>query len=1126
MNHFTASKIPGVFGLRRYVPDLVLTLIFMLVGLVSQAQFQKPEVGMPTPNAASLGLFGKVPVSLYTGTPNIDVPVYTVETGKIKVPISLSYHASGVRVNQHPGWVGLNWNLNAGGAITRVVKGYQDEVAVPNATDFGNPNNPKHLGYYYKSSYLDNSTWDSEATIENLYPQPISGVGFSKLYADLQPDEFNFNFLGYSGKFYMNPDRTWAVVCDAAIQVELLETKFTKPPTDLKMTIHSGASQIDRFYFYSFNGFRLTAPDGTKYEFGGHTDAIEFSLPFFANFTSDETYANAPGAGWMADTWHLRKITSPEGKVVDFEYQVFSRTDGKFIASFYRSLTESNTEGTASIKSKFLGILPLSDVIQCASTSSNQLDSAHHYNGVLQRPSYLKEIRFDKGKVVFGTELTKELKYKPHLLTARLHGKYLPDARTHPEEGQKTLALIDYLTGLEEDGTQSFYCQGCIDENAKVDMARRIIDRMKWRKLTSIQVISNQNLAGAKFELKYADDSTQRLSLSQLNKVSLADTACREFHKFSYHQSTAAASKLPDYLDRKDQTDHWGFFNGDASYNLYNFPVGYDVHKNAATSIDVLKEGSLYKIEYPTGGYTQLEYEPHDAYKYQRFNQNGSVDLQANTMAVGGIRLRKISNHDGQSLKTTEYEYKFSDNGTTKSSGILNGKPQYQYSIDLKAILNDGNYSIDYISSQNTLPLSQNSLGAHIGYREVKEKFADGSYKIHQFSNYESSDGISHLDEAIGAANRTQNDAGVYDEKNSLALERGKLLNEKTYNNAGFLLAQRIIRYQRYNTTFARALFANIVSICTDPSSASVEAVQAYAYKNYAFQYLPSIDSVYLYDEGTPGKFTLDETTYVYNGIGLPTEVKTTRSGKFTRRLTRYVYDYNTPGTPGSEQAASIYIMKGLGMTAVPVEQQVRSNESGSESMADGYLNFFRRYTPKAGFYNIQVEKTYRFANAQNAAGVNVSGIANGTFISDPGYSYLTVDFGNDVNSGYNVNGEPVKFKGADGIENTFKWFESDANRIGLLESKKAGDQETTYQYANPLQGVSRINDLNMGTWTDYTYDGFSRLSTIRDYKGNLVQSFTYNLKNSSGCPTRPEIVIGAGSFDNSFDNSFDKGFL
>ena len=64
------------------------------------------RVTISSPTAASLGKFGDIPVSYHTGIPHIDIPIYTVESGSIKLPIGLSYHAAGLKVQDNAGWVG------------------------------------------------------------------------------------------------------------------------------------------------------------------------------------------------------------------------------------------------------------------------------------------------------------------------------------------------------------------------------------------------------------------------------------------------------------------------------------------------------------------------------------------------------------------------------------------------------------------------------------------------------------------------------------------------------------------------------------------------------------------------------------------------------------------------------------------------------------------------------------------------------------------------------------------------------------------------------------------------------------------------------------------------------------
>ena len=67
-------------------------------------------------------------VSLYNGMPQVTVPITQLSGNNLTMPISLSYHASGNKVNQMASWVGLAWSLNAGGVITREIRDQPDDA--------------------------------------------------------------------------------------------------------------------------------------------------------------------------------------------------------------------------------------------------------------------------------------------------------------------------------------------------------------------------------------------------------------------------------------------------------------------------------------------------------------------------------------------------------------------------------------------------------------------------------------------------------------------------------------------------------------------------------------------------------------------------------------------------------------------------------------------------------------------------------------------------------------------------------------------------------------------------------------------------------------------------------------
>jgi hypothetical protein len=100
-------------------PKGCLVLLLILQTALGYAQLQpKFPNGMPSANASCFDVFSATPVSQFTGVPDISIPLLTVNSGNLSIPITLSYHANGVAPDVHPGWVGLGWSLFSGGMIT------------------------------------------------------------------------------------------------------------------------------------------------------------------------------------------------------------------------------------------------------------------------------------------------------------------------------------------------------------------------------------------------------------------------------------------------------------------------------------------------------------------------------------------------------------------------------------------------------------------------------------------------------------------------------------------------------------------------------------------------------------------------------------------------------------------------------------------------------------------------------------------------------------------------------------------------------------------------------------------------------------------------------------------------
>ncbi len=209
-----------------------------------------PSVIPPSPNASALMKFSDVPVSPYTGTADISVPIYSIQAKGISVPISLSYHTGGIRLKEEASWVGLGWALNAGGMISRTVMGHDDfgsdgvyylTTAIPQLPgDISSTQFPQG-GYSLVTNIEDffcSYLFNTSAGTEDFY---LAFFGGNDAY-DFEPDIFSYNFPGHSGKFMLT--RSGNVIMQ---KQENIKIQFQGTQSNVTFTITD--DQGNNFYF-------------------------------------------------------------------------------------------------------------------------------------------------------------------------------------------------------------------------------------------------------------------------------------------------------------------------------------------------------------------------------------------------------------------------------------------------------------------------------------------------------------------------------------------------------------------------------------------------------------------------------------------------------------------------------------------------------------------------------------------------------------------------------------------------------------------------------------------------------------------------------------------------------------
>ena len=120
-----------LFSFQHNLLTFLLILIAFLIPCKTYCQFDTREFyHFPSPNASSIIKYASTPVDLYSGTAYIMADLHSLKTrGSFSAPITISYNASGHKVQDVASSVGLGWTLSANSLITRVVRGLPDEGA-------------------------------------------------------------------------------------------------------------------------------------------------------------------------------------------------------------------------------------------------------------------------------------------------------------------------------------------------------------------------------------------------------------------------------------------------------------------------------------------------------------------------------------------------------------------------------------------------------------------------------------------------------------------------------------------------------------------------------------------------------------------------------------------------------------------------------------------------------------------------------------------------------------------------------------------------------------------------------------------------------------------------------------
>lgn len=377
-----------------------------------------------------------------------------------------------------------------------------------------------------------------------------------------------------------------------------------------------------------------------------------------------------------SDTWHLKEIAAPNGRIVSFSYSIDNDTRMRT----YEPIATYMTIASADMDVYTGSILPSLD-----------------------------------GGWVFASSSAKSW------IVERLRELSLPLSINIDDDFEITFS---YTARQKEKGK-------CLNLLNEVDTPKKLSG------ITAKDLHSGEEIMSASLSYKYpATAGNQVMMLSKVNISGLGEYQMeyyKETSSFPYLGSFAVDHW--GYYNASEATNAFGMVPEiELDENYIETIVSDSRDPEPAKSVT----GMLKSMKYPTGGYTKYKYEAHEYGKIVVRNSltrgRFLLDELPSPVVAGGLRLKEIVDSASTgAVSRRSFEY-VSDNG--KSSGIMMDFPRYSMCCIKDTTIN-GTQSYEY---QNTMSSSCPGYlldDTYIGYSSVREIYGDGSSKKTLFTSWE-----------------------------------------------------------------------------------------------------------------------------------------------------------------------------------------------------------------------------------------------------------------------------------------------------------------------------------------------------------------------------------------------------
>ena len=1008
--------------------------------------FSKPIPGdklFAAPSVSALLTREFLPVNLYTGRVNIEIPFYEIQIGNIKIPISITYNSSGLKVDEISSNVGLGWSLNAGGNITRVVKGIEDGEMritgynVPDDTGDNAGNYEKliqAMGYHRKNTpfQFNNRTY----------------LGFTELSEgnhDSSPDIFRLIAPGFSDSFYLKDTQenntitpfenrfyTPVFINNSGVVGNInSRTLIEHNPIGFSGTEDGNPYQsypsYTGFSLFDFNNFLFKNINGLVYEFDKKDIVETYITPVFDMENMFTNYSKT------ITSWHLKSIKdSSTNRTVTFSYEEFIKSTSE------KSL---NYKGTSAPPGGFGG-----NSIDYIHAQYNETRNQFiHSNEILTKYPKLNritEINWDGGKIEFKYEQNRQDYIGDKVLTKILVKDFNGNII-------KTILF-----------EQSYYPS---KENCSEDICKRL-------KLDKVKIVGTEGIEHS-YILNY-DLSNSLPKRTSLQRDYLGYFNNNGVAYFSNNYEVKGPSPMLYFYPNQGKYSIIPFQRNDNSN--YRIISGYSLLPN-----DYALSGMLTKIIYPTGGWSEFEYETH------KFNLYGYDYI------AGGARIKKQILNDGIGNENIfEYDYR-EVNGN--SSGSINNIPTFGYpntntiSLNASGTLWD-QYFTTFDKCSSGIELTD---GSYVGYSRIIEKQLGNGHTEYiynspkDYPNEDANITFSSTELNFLLNNSSFPALPFVDNDN----RRGNLVWKRIYTKDSDLKWEQHFFYT-YSLFESKPLFL-FSSIPYSLFNQGGPAFNQYWLEaNTSLNIERNLQTKVVTNEYENGMKVTKEQSFIYDSeLPFVKESSSTNSlGGILKNTYKYVFDYE-PTTSSVFQ--KLYDENRLSELITFYKYQnstlIENNEMSFKNDIYTGLTLPEKTLNAKGTNNLvpsmHYEKYTSNGNVKEYRTENdiptviiwgykqmypVAKIENATYSQIEGLSYFGVGF--DL--------------GLAGLS---------SNQENSLRSNLTNAMITTYTY-KPLIGLTSETDPK-GYTIYYEYDDFNRLEYIRDAEGKILSKHEYHYK-------------------------------